>query len=170
MKKCSNKNCKEESPRFAKSSSAKDGLQSNCTGCRHQYYLRNKERLNARSKADWHARKAHYMALQLKWQRANRDIVNKNTRKYKATHKDVVNAQTEKRRQALKKATPNWLTKEQKKQMTEFYKNKPKGYSVDHIVPLQGGTVRGLHVPWNLQYLTVSENAAKHNYIPSGAI
>ena len=42
----------------------------------------------------------------------------------------------------------------------EFYANCPKGYEVDHIVPISKG---GLHHQDNLQYLTVTENRRKGN-------
>ena len=62
-------------------------------------------------------------------------------------------------------ATPAWLTKEQLREMIQFYINCPEGYEVDHIIPLRGKNVSGLHVPWNLQYLTISENRKKSNRV-----
>jgi 5-methylcytosine-specific restriction endonuclease McrA len=71
------------------------------------------------------------------------------------------------------KATPIWLTAIQKAQVQEFYeiataRTMQTGvrHEVDHVYPLQGKRSRGLHVPWNLQVLTQTENIKKKNKEP----
>lgn len=74
-----------------------------------------------------------------------------------------VNARVAKRKANKLKATPKWLSKDQLEEIKRIYDSCPVGYHVDHIVPLQGKNVKGLHVPWNLQHLTAEENYRKNN-------
>jgi 5-methylcytosine-specific restriction endonuclease McrA len=74
-------------------------------------------------------------------------------------------------RQAAKlNATPSWLTKDDWGEIEAVYiaarqTSLLAGFNchVDHIVPLRGKDVCGLHVPWNLQVLPRRENIAKSN-------
>ena len=73
-------------------------------------------------------------------------------------------ARNARRRAAKLQRTAAWADHEKIK---EIYANCPKGYEVDHILPLQGELVSGLHVPENLQYLTKADNVRKKNkYVP----
>jgi hypothetical protein len=71
-----------------------------------------------------------------------------------------------------KQATPKWLTKEHKQQIVNMYELMRdcrtvtgEDYHVDHIVPLRGENICGLHVPWNLQVLPAYVNINKSNSI-----
>ena len=50
-----------------------------------------------------------------------------------------------------------------KSSVQEFYCNRPENMTVDHIIPLKNDLVCGLHVPWNLQYISQSQNSIKSN-------
>lgn len=67
-----------------------------------------------------------------------------------------------------------WLTAIQLAEIQEFYdiavaRTTQTGvvHNVDHIHPLEGENFQGLHVPWNLQVLTVQENVLKGSILPS---
>ena len=82
-------------------------------------------------------------------------------KKYRQEHgRGNVNADCMKRHADKIKRTPVWAEKEMIK---DFYKKCPKGYHVDHIIPLRGKTVSGLHVLSNLQHLPAHKNLTKHN-------
>lgn len=67
-------------------------------------------------------------------------------------------------------ATPAWLSKSQLEEIAAIYaeaalKTAETGikHEVDHIIPLRGKTVRGLHVPWNLRVIEAYKNRIKSN-------
>lgn len=65
------------------------------------------------------------------------------------------------REAALKTRTPTWANREA---IDAIYAEAQRmNMTVDHIVPLRGKTVSGLHVEHNLQLLTREENARKSN-------
>lgn len=80
------------------------------------------------------------------------------------------NALKAKRNAAKMQRTPAWLTEAHFKAIRDIYMqasqlSKTTGvlHHVDHIVPLQGKIVSGLHVPWNLRVVTATVNLTKNN-------
>lgn len=52
-----------------------------------------------------------------------------------------------------------------KDEIVEIYKQRKDGQHVDHIIPINGEHVTGLHVPWNLQIIDSSVNLSKNNRV-----
>ena len=81
-------------------------------------------------------------------------------KEYKSKNRNKFSYYEANRRAAKLERTPAWMDKEA---IISFYNNCPAGYHVDHIDPLQGKIVSGLHVLNNLQYLSAKDNHTKSN-------
>lgn len=87
--------------------------------------------------------------------------------KWKRANAGKVNAATAKRRASKLQATPSWVST---KDIEGFYIMAKRlsdclgvPHHVDHIAPLNGKGVCGLHVPWNLQVIPAIQNLRKGN-------
>lgn len=105
-----------------------------------------------------------------KYNSENRLRVNEYNRQIRRKYPEKHAARQALRRARKLQATPDWLTGAQKAQMNRTYKLRDiisdatgEQYHVDHLVPLNGENVCGLHVPWNLQVIPAKENLRKSN-------
>lgn len=94
--------------------------------------------------------------------------------RWRKANRAKLNAYSMGRYAAKTKQTPSWLTREQRQEIVAWYEasallTRITGikHQVDHIVPLRGATVSGLHVPWNLQVLRAADNLKKSNRVQS---
>jgi hypothetical protein len=118
-----------------------------------KYAEKNKEACKARI-AVWRESNKEKMAeLRKAWRDANKHKAQAYVRKYQA---------------AKRKRVPNWLTPDDNWMMEEAYelairRTKMFGFQwdVDHVLPLQGKTVSGLHTPLNLQVIPAVVNSSK---------
>lgn len=104
------------------------------------------------------------------WRKANPEKAKTSVANWNKLNRDKVTLYIAKRRATKRNATPSWLTQEQLNQIANMYwlakdleAVSGQKYHVDHIIPLQGDGVCGLHVPWNLQILPSDMNIAKSN-------
>ena len=104
------------------------------------------------------------------WQDLNRSHVNSYNNNWRKANPDKHAARQGQRRASKLKATPSWLSDEQKAHIKRLYSLSKTmsditgiNYHVDHIIPLKGENVCGLHVPWNLQVLRADLNIKKSN-------
>ena len=176
MKKC--KRCKTQLPKtnFSENLSRRDKLNSVCDECSPFY---------ARKARDHPDRVAYRIAQAKAWQEANpertketaaryrdrrRDLISRQHKKWRDANPDKRGAMASRQRATKIKRTPKWLTEDDQKWIAWHYGHSKVmeqltgiKHHVDHIHPLQGETVCGLHVPWNLQVITARENLQKSN-------
>jgi len=104
------------------------------------------------------------------WASKNREKDNAYYAKWRANNKGHVNALNRKYQASKLQRTPKWLTEIDFERITNEYKLAEilrkvtnQNWHVDHIIPLQGKTVSGLHVPSNLRVVIAAENVKKGN-------
>lgn len=142
------------------------------------YRLRHLEKVRAKRREKYYRLKQEDPERLYRWNRiATANYRQNNPEKMRALRTDWEKENPDKRlafsaqRRARKlAATPPWLTEKDFADIEEWYTIaqdlqwlSEEPLHVDHIVPLKGKDVCGLHVPWNLQILDAPTNSSKSN-------
>lgn len=160
VKMCSRCRISKPVDQIGKNRRNSDGLDCYCLECK-----RERNRANSEYHAEWYQKNKHKISS--RWSKPK-----KSTKKveYLRNKSGYIFRANQYRARKLK-ATPPWLSKEQKDEIKRFYWLSQdlkavtgETYHVDHIVPLQGENVCGLNVPWNLQILPADVNIRKKNH------
>jgi hypothetical protein len=170
---------------FGKFKRGQFGLRPTCKVCRQaecaawraanpdyraRYYEKNKTRESAVERA--------HTALGLRkprrgkeeqqaYYQANKERLQQASLKWARKHAGKAAARTRMRQCRMRQATPAWANSEAIRHFyvlaQELTTTTGIKHHVDHIVPLAGESVCGLHVEWNLQVLSFDQNIRKSN-------
>ena len=181
--------CKEEKllSDFYKETRSKSGYNAACKKCIRKYHDKYraenpqswlaysarpdvKERQRQQKRDQYRSEKEEILARNAEYYKKNKEKIYKTRKLWNAENSARLKVQRAARRHRTRRATPNWLSEEQKQKIFDVYletsiKSAESGekYEVDHIIPITSNIVCGLHVPWNLQILTQTENRQKSN-------
>ena len=135
-----------------------------------QYYEGNKVSLLKKQKEYAETNKDTIKIRRRAYRKPNWNSILAKKREYVKKNPAKMNVKLAARRAKKLQRTPPWLSKEDIKQIIAIYKESNRltrqssiKHHVDHIIPLVGENVSGLHVPTNLQILTATENYKKSN-------
>lgn len=96
-----------------------------------------------------------------KWRENNLELARLSQENYRLQNKFYYAERQRKRVLHIKQANPNWANLEKIKQI--YKEAQEKGLEVDHIIPLRGKYISGLHVEGNLQLVSKHINCVKGN-------
>ena len=111
-----------------------------------EYYLNNLERVRVQTR---------------EYYERNAETIRSKTKEWRKANPHHASALAGKRANSVRRATPAWADKE--KMRAIYQQAREQGLEVDHVIPIQGTTVSGLHVEHNLQIVTRQENRQKGN-------
>jgi len=180
MKSCKICNETKGLSEFYKQKGCADGCRNSCKSCdkkrvtanklknpdiEKRYRLKNIDILRQKEKErSSNQRKTNLLKIKenrAKWVSRNQELNRDIKKSWRLNNKSLINFYSAKRR-ALK-ITSSFAGFDN--QIKKIYDSCPSGYHVDHIVPLRGKNVCGLHVPWNLQHLPAQDNLIKSNKV-----
>jgi len=131
------------------------------------YRKENKAKLAAENRKYYQENKAKIAKTREKYQNENKEFIAASVKRYAQANPNVLSAINGKRRAAKIQRTVPWAdddkVKELYKEAQRLAKETGIPHDVDHIIPLQGENVSGLHVENNLQVITASANRMKRN-------
>jgi len=148
---------------------------SKCKCCKRKLdaeYREGRREIIKEQHKEWTDRNQESERLRLRQHaRANKEQYAERSRLWRKDNPHLHAAKEAKRRSAKLNRTPPWLSEADISRIKSIYKacnriTKKTGvlHHVDHIVPLQGKNVSGLHVPWNLQVIPAKQNLSKSNH------
>lgn len=132
--------------------------------------LQNAERLKEYAKNHYQENKEKYLKKAFVWQTENTERKRQIKSEFKKRNRGAATADTAKYRADKDKRTPNWLTEFDHIHIKALYqlaamRTRESGFPwhVDHIIPLRGRNVSGLHIPSNMRVIPGEENVRKNN-------
>lgn len=145
---------------------------------REAYYSEHKESILEKTRAKYYENRESRLAQIADWKECNQERVKRKTAEHYLRNKEKFLMKDARRRAAKIQANVS-LTGGLGRINTlmirfiyehSIYLSSVTGvpHEVDHIIPLNGKTVRGLHVWYNLRVITQQANRAKSNKIEEG--
>jgi hypothetical protein len=145
-----------------------------CMNCRAKFLIewraKNPKKVKQHNDTQYANHAEKLSARSRKFNAENQEKVQVWKRKYQRENPHIFAKSGAKRKAAKLQRTPSWLTDIDFERISNEYrlaalltKLTKSSWHVDHIIPLQGKMVSGLHVPGNLRVLPAKENISKSN-------
>lgn len=150
------------------------GVRSKCKSCvsldRKKTYSENPDAIKSKQLDYYYNNKERVLSRQKTYRENNKEKIKLSYKRSRSKNPGLYLAKDRNREISKLKRTPVWTSEQDRKYIEYLYNFSRniseylgKSYHVDHIIPLQGKLVSGLHVPSNLQVIPAKLNLQKGN-------